>query len=74
MARLPKDYLTEPEMAISKKHLGVIGQLQGLIATRQEALNDILGLALGARGFSPVTHDIDNNGAITEKPKGETKE
>jgi|TARA_Y100000310_G_scaffold200337_2_gene200401 hypothetical protein len=70
----PKDHLTEPELAIVQKHLGVIGQLQALIATRQEALNDIAGLALSARGFSPVTHDIDNSGTITEKPKGETKE
>ena len=74
MTKLPKDRLTKDEMAIVQKNLGVIGQLQALAATRQETLNDIVGLALAARGFSPVTHDIDNNGAITEKPKGETKE
>jgi hypothetical protein len=66
--RLRKNCLSEPELVIVQRYLGIIGQLQALVSTRQEALNDILGLALEARGFSPVTHDIDGNGVITEKP------
>ena len=59
MAELPLDHLTEPELGVIQKHLTTIGQLQALAETRQEAVNDIVGLALEARGLSPTTHTIE---------------
>ena len=67
---LPLDHLTEAELGVLEKHRNVITQWIALVQTRQEAVNDIVGLVLEARGFSPETHQIQlPEGIIVEKPK-----
>ncbi len=66
---LPLDKLTESEKAILQKHLQVIGQFQALIVTRQQAVQDILAIALEARGFNSQTHRVAQDGTIEEIPK-----
>lgn len=56
-------------MTILRKHVTEMARLQGLLETRQEAVNDIVGLALEARGLSPATHELRPNGSIVEKEK-----
>jgi len=69
--RLSQNQLTEAELTIAQRYQQSISQLQNLMVVHQQALNDILGLSLEARGLSPMTHEINANGAITPKLKKE---
>lgn len=67
---MPENHLTAAESAVVQRYVAEINQLQNLLTVKQMALNDIAGLALDARGLSPVTHTVDaQTGNITEKSK-----
>ena len=68
MAKLPREDLTEPENAITSRYLSEVIHLNDMLQAKRQALDDILGLALEARGLSPDTHTINlQTGTIVQK-------
>jgi len=59
VSSLSETELSEAEQAVLQKHLTALKQFQALLLVRQEAMQDIINLALEARGLSPATHQVD---------------
>jgi len=73
MQKLPEMQLTDMELKVLGKHWGEIQRLRAEAGTREEAMQDIVNLALEARGLDGTKYLVDYpQGNI--RPKDDKKE